>query len=281
MLNRWTGILSTLAMLAVNAALIRRDYAPHWFASEPPRPATLSLEPGATTLTQAGLFDSTGQRIGYVWNSYEAEPNVGAITSLSTTVLQKLPLLSTYGVSALRVQSKIRFLTHERRLDDLQMSVHGLPFQVTLRGEYFEPGDFALVWQVGEQHGNIALPGYAVRSFGQSLQPFDSLPDLYVGQSWRMQVFNPLGGLSSLTEAEEMSTESLLVRVTREENLNFEGGGARVFRLEADRLRAWVAWDGRVIRQEIDLPLIGTLSILDEPYDAVLHQRFGRDGGLP
>lgn len=281
MRNRWIGVLATLAMLGVNAALIRRDYAPYWFASAPPQPATLQIEPGAPLFTQAGLFDALGQRIGYVWNSYDAEPQVGAVTALGTVVLQKLPLLSTYGVTSLRIHTKLRFLTQEHRLDDLQMSVHGLPFQVTLRGEFFEPADFAVAWTVGEQRGTIAVPGHAVRSFGQSLKPFDSLPDLYVGQSWRMQVFNPLGGLASLADADDLATQSLLVRVTGQENLNFADGGARVFRVEAERLRAWVAWDGRILRQEIDLPLLGTLTILDEPYSASLHQRFARDGTIP
>jgi len=45
------------------------------------------------------------------------------------------------------------------------------------------------------------------------------------------------------------------------------------FVIEAERLRAWVSREGRVIRQEFELPLVGKLTLVDEPYDDELRQR--------
>ncbi len=64
-----------------------------------------------------------------------------------------------------------------------------------------------------------------------------------------------------------MATSSVLVRVTGTESIEHNGRVVEAFRVEADRAVAWVTSDGRVLRQEVDLPLLGRLTLIDEPFD--------------
>ncbi|MBU0617110.1 MAG: hypothetical protein KKI02_05290, partial [Planctomycetes bacterium] len=50
--------------------------------------------------------------------------------------------------------------------------------------------------------------------------------------------------------------------------------------LEAEGMRAWVTPAGRVIRQEFELPLLGTLLLVDEPYDESLRGQSSRGRSL-
>ena len=52
------------------------------------------------------------------------------------------------------------------------------------------------------------------------------------------------------------------------EQIEHAGAMVQAFVLQAEKLQAWVTPEGRVIRQELELPLFGTLTLVDEPYDA-------------
>jgi hypothetical protein len=52
------------------------------------------------------------------------------------------------------------------------------------------------------------------------------------------------------------------------------------FVVEAEGMRAWVTPAGRVIRQEFELPLLGTLLLVEEPYDPFLRGRSSRGQSL-
>ena len=59
----------------------------------------------------------------------------------------------------------------------------------------------------------------------------------------------------------------MLIQVTGKEMITHGGERIETFVVEGGGVTAWVAADGRVLRQEANLPLVGKLILLDEPYD--------------
>jgi hypothetical protein len=264
MLNRWIGITTLGAMAFANTALFFHDLFPMWLAGEAPRSAAVHLSPGEGVRTQAGIFDSHGLRIGTTWTdtrATETRIRIFARTNLRPVRLQG-------HVTPQVVIRTNMLLDRQGVLDEIDMSVEGLGTTVRMKGELFSTSDFACQWQVGDQTGSFALPASATRSLGDALRPFDTLPDLFVGRVWRMELVNPLAHVTSRLSGQRFATESVLVRVTAEEEISHGGERVPVYRVEANGLRVWVGLDGRVLRQEIDLPLFGLLTIIDEPYSS-------------
>jgi hypothetical protein len=67
--------------------------------------------------------------------------------------------------------------------------------------------------------------------------------------------------------------ESVLVRCTALESISYGNREIEAYRVEMPKVRAWVAADGQVLRQEVDLPLFGKLTLLDQKYDDALRKR--------
>jgi hypothetical protein len=101
------------------------------------------------------------------------------------------------------------------------------------------------------------------------IRRFDRLPNLHVGQSWRIKLLDPLALLTPDLAEADMELEPIIVQVTRTEEIEHRGRKIETFVVEGADATAWVADDGRVLRQEVQVPLIGKLVLLDEPYDPI------------
>ncbi len=277
MLNRWIGILAFLGMVTVNTFLLTRDVLPTWLAGDPPRSCALQLSEGQSFTEQVGIFDAEGRRVGYAWSLCDRDLDLTTIRNY--TYLYPLRLPQDISTPALRMDMVLRY-RRDHRPDQLQVRVLGLGIPISLEGEFYPPDDFGCEWQVGDQRGKFVLPAHRLRALGDVLRPFESLADLRVGQSWHMETINPLAGLLPGWGAENMMTSQTLVRVVAREPIDFSGQRVDAFVVETQTTRAWVADNGRVLRQEIELPLFGRLVLVSEPYDnetrvAVLQNMIG------
>lgn len=80
-------------------------------------------------------------------------------------------------------------------------------------------------------------------------------------------------------QASDIIAEPLLVRVTGTEQIQHRGRLVEAFVVEAHRMGAWVAPGGHVLRQEVELPLLGKLILVDEPFDRDGYRRAGQSLG--
>lgn len=266
MVNRWIGIATLGLMLSVNAALLVRDILPDWRAGEPPVSHALRLESGKTTDIQIGILDGEGRRIGYSWTRCGRTEDL--VTVRHCTVLNALSLSGDVQLPKIRMDTNLNYLG-ETTLNELRIQVRGFGIPIELNGEFIPPDDFPCEWRVGTNEGRFVLPAEATRAIGDIVRPFDSLAGLYVGKSWRVKLLNPLAGIVPDWGARNMMADSMLIQVTGTSPVDFHGTTVEAFVLAANmqNLRAWVTADGRVIRQEVELPLFGKLALVDEPYD--------------
>jgi hypothetical protein len=275
MINRWIGIVTLGLMLSANAALLMRDFLPDWMAGAPPISRAQELRDGEEINIQFGLYNREGHRIGHSW-TYSTRH--GELVSIQhRTVIDALSLPLDTGLETVRIDTRLNY-REQSRLDELSVQVFGLGIWIKLEGEFYLPDDFACKWQVGAQRGEFQLPAHVTRAMGDMIRPFESLTDLYVGKTWRLEVLNPLSGLVPDWGVRNMTTTGLLVRVTGTEEIEYRGVPVEAFVIESEGIRAWVTPAGRVIRQELELPLLGTLLLVDEPYDESLRGQSSRGG---
>jgi len=267
MINRWIGIVAVGLMLIANAALVVRDFLPGWSAGEPPQSRALQLRDGQEFRTQLGIFNQEGRRIGHSWSLCKCDEQLVIVRHRS--VFQELPLNLGADIGLLRVDTDLMYGAGAR-LDNVRVKVLGLGIQVLFEGEYFPPDDFACKWQVGEQRGELVVSSLLTRGLGDAVRPFESLTGLFVGRTWRVEILNPLAGILSDWGARGMTADDMVVTVTGVESVEYMGETVQAFVIEAEALRAWVAPAGRVIRQEFDMPIIGKLIMVEEPYDDAL-----------
>lgn len=284
MINRWIGLLTLLAMLAANAALLWHDILPRWLAGDPPPNFTAQLEPGEQRRSQIGIFAADGATLGRAWTIVRRFDDTTTVASL--TVLRPPHLPVEYEFGSVRIETRLTYVGRAYPVS-LEMEVHGLPITVSLRGEAFA-GDFGCVWEVGGSRGEFRVSAELLRSFGDSLRPFDRLPGLVPGQTWRMQVVDPLSVFGAAGTGQGITMRDIIVRVRNApETISDPRTGAPVETLvvEARELHtvAWVDRSGRVLRQRVRLPLFGELTLIDEPfdedaYDAALARRWMEQG---
>ena len=264
MINRWIGIAALGLMLSVNAALLVRDVFPDWFAGQPPESHALHLAPGDEINTQVGIFDGEGRRIACSWTRSARSDDL--IMVRHRTAIRPLRLPHDVAIPALRLDTDLNY-HGQASLDHLRVRVYGLDIHIELEGEAIPPDDFACRWQVGERRGEFVFPVASTRAIGDPVRPFESLTGLQVGRSWRVKLLNPLAGIIPGWGERHMLRDTMLVRVTGVERVEYRGETVEAFVVEADGLRAWVGPSGRVMRYELELPLFGTLTLIDEPFD--------------
>lgn len=275
MINRWIGIVSAILMLSANAMLLRRDVLPSWFASDPPRARALDLKTGGEINYQYGIFDGSGRRLGYSWNRNSRSLDV--LTSQTVTVIQSFSLTDEVALPAICIELVLTYVEGDMP-DSLNMRIRGLATRIEVRGEKVSAGSFPCEWRIGEQRGTFVLDPEATRSLGDSIRPFDGLEGLYEGQSWRIRLLNPLAAIIPGAEAERLATREVLVQVTGVETIEGVDGPIDAHVVEAENVRGWFAPDGRLVRQEVTVPLLGVLSLQEEPYDGELRRRILRAG---
>ncbi len=273
MLNRWIGILSLLFMLSVNGALVWKVYLPQWLAGAPPKTDAELLRSGQERRVQHGIFGPGGYEVGRGWTV--AHKYGQTLDFRSLVVIEHLRLPHNLGHTVPLPLSLEMRITYETPAypDQLEIQFRGLPMPLIVRGEYFS-GDFPCEWKLGQMEGAFLLDSQQISTLGDVIRPFDRLPGLYEGMSWEVRLFDPLSqvlpGLGW-----RPSVEAILVHVTRSEVIKHPHTGAdvEVFVVEAPEARAWVAHDGRVLLQEVDLPIVGTLTLVDEPFDEASYEQ--------
>ncbi|MBU0637381.1 MAG: hypothetical protein KKB50_00835 [Planctomycetes bacterium] len=269
MINRWFGIITFFCMLSVNTALVFRDILPDRLAGTPPESDVEVLKPGEIRRAQVGIFDQRGRRVGCSWTRSQMLEDLPLLNVQSWTMLRPLPLPDGLRTPRVRVDTHLTY-QKDVRVDRLSVRVHSMELPlISLEGEFMPPNDFPCQWQVGTQRGSFIIPAEATRALGDIIRPFDRLPGLWVGRTWRMRLINPVSQLFPGVRIREMSVQSALVRVTAREMISHQGEPIEAFRVEAENVVAWVTEAGSVLRQEVELPIVGLLTLLDEPFDEV------------
>lgn len=259
------GRLGGLGVVGFWAAMMGwlawHDLWPAWTAQQPPDVVARGLPPGGSRHTQAGLFDGRGRRIGTVWTSH---------TRHDPSILREdcLWLDRFAGLPPTRIEVSASF-DADRQLDEIEAAVWGHGVSVTFKGERF-PRHFVFELQIGHLARRLfKIPHHRAGTFGDMFKPFTELHGLHVGQSWRMQVINPLATITNLGDP----FIPVLVQVTGTGRLVRNGAAIECFVVESPGAQAWVGPDGTVYEQSVELPIGGRIVIRDEPYDGGARKR--------
>lgn len=273
MLNRWIGITTVTCMLIANTAVIRRDVMPYWLVGDPPESGAHKLKEGEKAYTQVGIFNADG-RIGWSWTESRRTTIGGIISIETTTLLERIDLPQGIATPRVRIVTKVTYREAEKHVDDLDFRIHGLFVPISLRAEAMPSGEFPFRWQIGDRAGQIILDSRAPAALGDCIRPFDRLPDLYVGRTWRLDLLDPITQILPSVESYRLGFDDVLIEVTAKEMIKQRGKQIEAYVVEGGGAKAWVEPEtGRVLRQEVTLPIIGKLVLVDEPYDAKALQR--------
>jgi len=279
MLNRWIGILAAAAMLVANGTIVLRDVVPLWIAGDPPPDVATALAPGEEARTQVGIYRD-GVLLGRSWTEARRALPGELVTVATTTVLDALALPGGLSTPPVRIETHVTFRQGDPlRVDSLEFRIEGLGVPVLLKGEAMPSGEFPCQWEVGSQRGGFSLDTRAPAALGDVIRPFNRLPGLYVGRSWRLDLVDPLQQILPNLATDGLGLEPVVIRVTCTARITHRGAPVDTFVVEGGGATAWVAADGRVLRQVVDLPLLGELELLDEPYDEAA--RAGQTLGPP
>jgi hypothetical protein len=253
-MNRTFGIVVTVLWVASMSALVVRDL-PFWRMQEPPA----RIIPNGDH--QVGIF-SGQRRIGTTWVTSVSTPaasTVEAMTVFSASGL--IPYLPTVGefvcVSTLSYDPDLTLSSFMFRLYGV-----GIPVQVSA-DRYGR--DFSCAFRLGDMTRNMALDAGVSENLGESVRPFTHLEGLHVGQTWRIRLVDPL----TLLRTQSIEFTAQPVTVTRREAIEHGGQQVECFRIETAGTVAWADDRGRVLRQEVQMPLLGRWTIVDEPFNAV------------
>ena len=264
MVNRWFGIVSiTLALLA-NGALFWRHVLPHMLVGEPPLVPADAIEVGDIHRIQVGIYNAGDVLIGRSWAVLDRAGQTVTLESLS--VLEPTRLPNGMPTIPLAVHSEIDYQA-DGPPDALNIEILGLDFPARLTGENFS-GDFPCKWEFAGQSGSFLVDSDLLHTLRDSLRPFDRLPGLYEGQTWKVGVFDPFSKVFNMSQS-SLTFDEMLVEVVGKETIlhPHTHEEVEVFRVEANQVVAWVAPDGKVLKQSVYLPILGQLTVVDEPFD--------------
>ncbi len=268
MLYRFLGVASFLLWAAAMVSLFVHDVLPEWTAQDPPRITVEQFRLLDEPLQQYRIVDGRDRRLGTAWSEVRFSSEMlrvcGTVVLDGLSMIPGLPKL----IPTIRIQSEAHF-DPEGALDKFDMDVYGfLDQKIFVRGER-RGIYFPVEMQFGPLRREVPLDYAASRMIGDSLNPFACLPTLRVGQSWRMQVLDPLAAvLSGRTEF-----RSVVARVTGKEMISHPTEPGRtvecyVVETTPESSKAWVDEKGRVFRQEADLPGVGSVTLIKEAYSA-------------
>lgn len=253
-MNRFVGIAATFLWLAAMILLIRRDVLPFWTAQEAPAQSL----PNETY--QVAIRHAEGSRVGTAW--VRLVPTSTITTVRSTTLLD---LDSVAGVLNLRgpvvVDMNMAYQAGGT-LDQFRIRVEGMPLPIHAEGERIR-SDMACTLTFGVLKKSFSLDGRLMDHLAETIRPFTHLKNLHVGQRWRLRLLNPI----PLLQSGNLDLKISLVRVTARELIDHQGRRIECFRVETEGAVAWVDDTGRVLRQEVQIPLLGKWTLTDETYD--------------
>ncbi|MCK6457431.1 MAG: hypothetical protein L6Q92_13000 [Phycisphaerae bacterium] len=261
-MNRLLSLVIVVVWAIAFSALVARDVLPYWRSDEPPR----GFVPAGDY--QVGLFDESDRRVGTTWVSVHNQANLLSVQS--TTELSGVePLGGAIRLPTLRLESAMAFSKPEQSLinfdADLRRDAEPL---VSLKGLRLGE-DFVCTVRVGSAVHDFSLDGRTSSLLTESLRPFHHLPALRVGQTWRLHVLDCLALLRNRTA----TFTTRLARVVGRETIRHRGRPVECFRIETTDAIGWADAGGHVLRQRINLPLLGTWELRDEPFDRAARQR--------
>lgn len=251
-----TGVV--LLWISAMAALFVRDVWPAWSAQDAPPMTRDKIEELARNRQQFGIFRAKGgERIATAWSTLQSLPERTIVRGTVITVAQSV-------LPAFRIESETEF-DRDGGLDTFSLRVEGIPqTRITVHGER-RGIYFPVEMHFGTFHPQANLEMAATRLIGDSMRPFTFLPTLSVGQSWRMQVLDPIAAILG----GKTHFRSFVARVTRTETITHNGQPVECFVVETSpqQIIAWVDASGRILVQEADIPGIGRIRVSEEPYN--------------
>lgn len=254
MLARTVGFAIVLFWAVATSWLVWRDVVPAWTAQDPPPVVAADWVKRYGRQAQFGVFDTDGRRIGGIWTRYTS----GSTTDREDDIyLHGFPVL---GATHIHVKSVFDI---DGRLDEIDIDVLGVWAPIRIHGERF-PSQFAIRIDAGLTKQVFKIDLTRAGMFSDMFRPFDAMPNLHVGQSWRMQVFNPLAAVTGIGDR----FIPMLVRVTGRELFRLNGELKDCLIVESSNVKAWVdRRSGVVLVQEVTLPVGGKYTVKCEPYD--------------
>ncbi|UCD28975.1 MAG: hypothetical protein JSV03_00380 [Planctomycetota bacterium] len=247
-----------LLWLGAMSALLVRDVWPAWTAQDPPPMTVEQFSRLHRERQQFGMYDARGNRLGTSWSEVVTTRSITSIHG--TILLEGLKLIPT----VIRIETITEF-DKQGALDSFGLDIYGVPeTEIYIRGErrgiYF-PCELKL----GTVNLQANLNLSASRMIGQTFTPFAFLPELKVGQSWRMQFLNPLSAVLS----KRTHFISVVARVTGTEAIEHLGKQVECFIVQTHptQAKAWVDKNGRVLMQEADIPMLGKVVIREENFN--------------
>jgi hypothetical protein len=246
--------------------LVWHDIWPNLTAGDPPRTLAFAADSHDQVQYQVGLFDKYGHRIGTAWSIYSPGSTVRRQDSIELTSASMLePLFIEVDfeytpdavLDEFRLQVWMDSLPSPREAALAPLEVKGLRF-ASVYGFSVRLGRITESFKIGA--ADMGLVGDVFRPFGR-------LVGLHIGQTWRMQVVNPVAAFAGFGNR----FNTVLVRVTGQERIpNYDGKLVECFVVETENAKAWVEESGRVVRQEVHVPMQGRITLSDEPFNEVM-----------
>jgi hypothetical protein len=254
MVYRLSGFGIFVFWFVATSWLVWHDIVPAWTAQDPPRVVASDWVEKYGRRSQFGVFDQRGRRVGGIWTTYSS----GSATDREDEVfLFDAPLI---GPLYLSIKSEYDI---DGQLDEIDLAVLGSWQPIRIHGERY-PSQFAFRIDAGRPGEVFKIDLPLAGRFSGSFRPFDAMPDLTEGQSWRMQVFNPFAAVTGVGD----KFIPMLVRVTGRELILVDGQSRDCLTVEAPNVKAWVEQTSGVVWvQEVRLPVGGTYTIRYERYD--------------
>ncbi len=254
MAHRLTGLAIVVFWVVATGWLVWHDIVPAWTAQDPPRVVARDWVERYGKQSAFGIYDAFGRRVGGIWTRYRS---AGSTDREDEIYMDAVPLV---GPTFVHIKSVFDI---QGRLDEIDLSVLGAWEPIRIHGERY-PSQFAFKIDAGTFKKVFKIDASAAGTFSASFRPFDAMPDLAVGQSWRMQVFNPVAVVTGVGD----EFIPMLVKVVGRDLIRIEGELRDCLIVEAPNTKAWVERrSGIVLRQQITLPVGGTYTIKYEPYD--------------
>jgi len=232
--------------------LVAHDVWPGLTAQDPPLVrSTEWLKEEGRQAEFSILLDN--EPIGRIWTTYLVGENSLQRTDL--IFIRRLPI----PIAPLRIGVDSVF-TGEGVLDELTVKLMTERERMHLHGERFH-SDFSFTFQSGPMEQAFKIPLVEGGFIAGALSPFSQLTDIEVGQTWRIQMFNPIAALTGVGDR----FLPMLISVTGKERISTPEGERECLVVESTNAKAWVDSRGVVVAQEITLPMPGKLRIIRQP----------------
>ncbi|MEE9296771.1 MAG: hypothetical protein V3W34_17645 [Phycisphaerae bacterium] len=252
--HRMMGFAIVLFWVIATSWLVWHDIVPVWTAQDPPKVVASNWVRRHGEKVQFGVYDESGRWIGGIWTEYSSATSTDREDEI---YFDDLPVL---GPACVHVKS---IFDVDGRLDEIDISVLGAWDPVRIHGERF-PSQFAFKIDAGAFQQTFKIDLDLAGMFSATFRPFDAMPELSVGQAWRMQVFNPIAAVTGIGD----KFIPMLVSVVGREVIRIDGRLRDCFIVQASGVKAWVERSsGVVLHQEITLPIGGTITVRYERYD--------------